>query len=195
MRRALCVLIAALAVVTLADGAQAEPRVRHQSGPHWVWFGPSNYAGSGAAYGITITGPGGAVLDQGFSNTLCSNGATWANSVTNYFTAKRQGLRNQGFTLVTVASVIRPNGTGVNYRRQNITWTRRVNGVLKRGTFQFDYDFANNVDGVNYCYARNLGMYSNNSVWNQRKVTLASINNSLAYSGPGACDPSPTTPC
>jgi hypothetical protein len=199
-RRLLSALALALALVAGSTaGAQAQvpeaARIRHQSGPHWVWFGPANYAGSGSAYGITITGPGGAVLDMGFSNLLCSPGATWNASVANYFRAKRQGLINQGYQLLTASNIVRPNGTGVNYRRQNLTWRRTVGGVQKRGIFQFDYDFATNVSGVNYCYARNLGEYSNTAVWRQRQVTLRNINNSLAYSGPGACDPSPSTPC
>lgn len=184
-----------LAGVGEAQAQEAGPRVRHQTGCCWVWFGPNNYSAGGGAYGITITGPGGAVLDQGFSNILCSNGATWQASVTNYFRAKRQGLQQQGFQLLTASNIVRPNGTGVNYRRQRLTWRRTVGGVTKRGEFEFDYDFATNVDGVNYCYARNLGIYSNQNVWAQRRPTLVNINNSLAYSGPGACDPSPTTPC
>jgi hypothetical protein len=198
MRRFLAVLLALVALLALADGAraqEAEPRVRHQTGCCWVWFGPSNYHAGGGAYGITITGPGGAVLDTGFSSILCSNGATWQNSVTNYFRAKRRGLTQQGFQLLTASNIIHPNGTGTMYRRQNLTWRRTVNGVQKRGIFQFDYDFSTNVDGVNYCFARNLGEYSNSNVWAQRQVTLRNINDSLAYSGPGACDPSPSTPC
>jgi hypothetical protein len=38
-------------------------------------------------------------------------------------------------------------------------------------------------------------MYSNNAVWNAVRPTLASINNSLAYSGPGACDPTAVSNC
>jgi hypothetical protein len=198
MRRALAVLTALVALLCLVDGAQAQeaqPRIRHQTGAYWVWFGPANYHAGGGAYGITVTGPGGAVLDTGFSSTLCSNGATWQNSVNNYFRAKRQGLTRQGFQLLTASNIVHPNGTGEMYRRQNLTWRRTVGGVQKRGIFQFDYDFSTNVDGVNYCYARNLGEYSNTAVWPQRQVTLRNINNSLAYSGPGACDPSPSTPC
>jgi hypothetical protein len=174
---------------------EATSRVRHQSGPYWVWFGPANYSGGGGAYGITITGPGGAVLDLGFSSTLCANGATYANSVNNYFASKRRGLINQGFRLTSASRIVNPGGGGPMYRRQNLTWTRNVGGVVKRGIFQFDYDFSTNVDGLNYCYQRSLGEYSNNATWANVRNTLASINNSLAYSGPGACNPTQASNC
>jgi hypothetical protein len=192
---ALLLALLVLAPLTPADAQESRARTRHQTGCCWVWFGPATYHGGGGAYGITITGPGAAVLDLGFSSTLCSSGATWNNSVTNYFRAKRRGLTQQGFQLLTASNIVHPAQTGAMYRRQNLTWRRTVNGVQKRGIFQFDYDYSTTVDGVNYCYARNLGEYSNTSVWAQRQVTLRNINNSLAYSGPGACDPSPTTNC
>jgi len=161
--------------------------VRHR-GPHWVWFGPAGWTAAYGAYGITISGRNGATLDQGFSSILCANGATWANSVTNYFAGKRAGLRGQGFTLLSSSPVSRPPGTGPNYRRQTIQWRR--NNV--RGQFLFDYDFSTNV---NYCHARNLGLYSNRASWTALRPVLLQVNGTLAYSGPGACDPSPSTPC
>jgi hypothetical protein len=193
-------LLALLLLTPFAPApAQAAPeaasRVRHQTGCCWVWFGPANYRGGGGAYGITITGPGGAVVDLGFSSTICANGATYAQSVNNYFAAKRRGLINQGFRLTAASRIVNPGGGGPMYRRQNLTWTRTVNRVVKRGVFQFDYDFSTNVSGINYCYQRSLGMYSNNAVWNAVRPTLASINNSLAYSGPGACDPTGISNC
>jgi hypothetical protein len=184
-----------LLLATQGEAQAATPRVRHQTGCCWVWFGPATYHGGGGAYGITITGPGGAVLDTGFSSTICSNGATWNASVTNYFRAKRQGLTGQGFQLLTASAITHPNGTPSTYRRQRLTWRRTVGGVVKRGEFELDYDFTTNSGGVNYCYARNLGIYSNRGVWNARRPTLVSINRSLAYSGPGACTPTPTVNC
>jgi hypothetical protein len=185
-----------LLLATQGEAQAAQPRIRHQTGCCWVWFGPANYQAGGGSYGINIAGPGNAILDLGFSSTLCSSGATWQQSVNNYFAAKRQGVRNSGLQILTASAIFHPAQTGTMYRRQNLTFRRVVNGQVRtRGVLQFDYDFSQNVDGINYCYARNLGMYSNAGVWNQRRTTLANINSSLAYSGPGACDPSPTTNC
>ena len=169
--------------------------VRHQAGPYWVWFGPRSWSGSGSANGITILGTGGAVLDTGFSSILCAGGATWGQSVTNYFARKRTQLRNQGYTLLSTTNIIRPSGTGPNYRRQQIQWRRTAGGVTRRGLFEFDYDFNQSVGAINYCFARNLGFYSRADTWNALRPVLIQVNQRLAYSGPGACDPSPSTPC
>lgn len=192
-------LALALSVPALPAAAQAPPPpaaeggngvIRH-SGPNWVWFGPRSWTASYSAYGITISGGNGATLDQGFSSILCAPGATWPASVTNYFGRKRAELRDNGFTLLSASQITRPPGTGVNYRRQTIQW-RRAN---LRGQFVFDYDFSAFVSGVNYCFARNLGLYSNRTSWTALRPVLLQVNASLAYSGPGACDPSPSTPC
>jgi len=169
--------------------------VRHQAGPFWVWFGPQSWTGSGSANGLTIFGTGGAVLDTGFSSILCANGATYPQSVTNYFAQRRNQLRNQGYTLLSATNIVRPAGTGPSYRRQQIQWRRTSGGATRRGFFEFDYDCSQNVDGINYCFARNLGLYSLANTWASRRPILIQINQRLAYSGPGACDPSPSTPC
>lgn len=168
--------------------------VRHQAGPFWVWFGPQSWNGSGSANGLTILGTGGAVLDTGFSSIICAPGASWNQSVNNYFAQKRNQLRNQGFVLLSATNIVRPGGDEF-YRRQQIQWRRTSGGVTRRGFFEFDYDFSTNVDGINYCFARNLGLYSLANTWNTRRPILIQINQRLAYSGPGGCNPVPGTPC
>lgn len=187
-------MVATLALFAPTAFADGDRRVHH-SGRFWAWDGPRGYVGSPSANGITITGPNGATLDTGFSSTICSNGATWAQSVTNYFNSKRQGLRQSGFTLSNVSNIVHPRGTPELYRRQRMSFTVQSGGVTKQGELTFDYSFNTNVDGLNYCYARNLGIYSNRNVFGTVRPTLIAINNSLVYFGPGACTPSPTTPC
>lgn len=186
---------ALLALVLLATPAlAAEPEVHH-SGTFWAWDAPRSFVGSESANGITITGPNGATLDQGFSSILCAGGANWDASVTNYFAAKRRDLRGRGFVLSNVSAIVHPTGTPAMYRRQKMSFTVTAAGVAKRGTFTFDYNYNTTVDTVNYCYGRNLGIYANSAQWTTVRPTLLAINNSLVYFGPGACTPSPSTPC
>lgn len=194
-RTPLLALAVAAALLLLAAPADAAAPEVHHSGQFWAWNAPASFVSSESAYGITITGPNGATLDTGFSSTLCANGATWDNSVTNYFAAKRRQLRQSGFTLSNVSNIAHPRGTPALYRRQRMNFTVRSGATTKKGEFTFDYDFSQNVDGVNYCFARNLGIYANQSKFAALRPTLININNSLVYSGPGACSPSPSTPC
>jgi hypothetical protein len=187
-------MVATLALLTPAAFGVGDPEVHH-SGTFWAWDAPASFVGSESANGITITGANGATLDTGFSSILCANGATWDNSVTNYFASKRRGLRNTGFTLSNVSNIAHPAGTPTLYRRQRMNFTVQSGATVKKGEFTFDYNFNTNVDGVNYCFARNLGIYSNRAKFATLRPTLVNINNSLVYFGPGACTPSPSTPC
>lgn len=191
-------LLFASVVTTLAlltgPASAAQPEVHH-SGTFWAWDAPASFVGSESANGITITGPNGATVDTGFSSILCAGGATWDNSVANYFAGKRRGLRQSGFTLSNVSNIVHPTGTPSFYRRQRMSFTVRSGAVTKKGEFTFDYNFNTNVGGVNYCFGRNLGLYSNQSKFASLRPTLVNINNSLVYFGPGACTPSPSTPC
>ena len=193
-RRSLLLPSVLVALVLLATPAGAAPEVHH-SGTFWSWDAPSGFVGSESAYGITITGPSGATVDTGFSSILCANGATYDLSVTNYFAGKRRSLRQGGFTLSDVSTIGHPSGTPTSYRRQRMNFTVRSGAVTKKGELTFDYAFNTSVDGVNYCFARNLGLYSNQAKFASLRTTLVNINRSLVYFGPGACIPSPSTPC
>ena len=58
--------------------------------------------------------------------------------------------------------------------------------VLFKGVGTFDYDFQTTVDGLSYCYQRSIARYANRPAWNAVKGTLAQVERSFAYSGPGA---------
>lgn len=78
-----------------------------------------------------------------------------------------------------------PSGFSSTYRRQVLKGTNNAQGK-KQGELTLDYDFTTNVDGVNYCYSRNLAKFANANAWKDQKKTLKHVQNSLAYSGPGA---------
>lgn len=158
--------------------------VRHE-GKHWVWFGPRSWDAGYGVYGITVLGDRGATLDLGFSSILCAAGATWNDSVANYFKANRTSLRQSGWKLDKVSAIVHPGGFGPNYRRQTIAFRVRNGGTRYRGVALFDYDFTTTVDTVNYCYQRSLAKYARTQSWRDLANTLQRVQNSLAYSGPG----------
>jgi hypothetical protein len=189
IRRALAALVTtALLVCGLAAPAQAAraPKFVKHSGHFWVWFGPASWDASYSSQGITASSSSGLdVLDLGFSNLICTTAPTWKKSVTKYFANTRAGLRKNGFTIEKKSALVHPSGTGRDYRRQALQVRVRSGGVTYRGVFTYDYDFAENVDGLNYCYQRSLAKYAPASRWNTMKATLTKVQNSLAYSGPG----------
>lgn len=190
-------LVLAVATVLLLVGSPAgaaEPEVHHD-GTYWDWDAPANFVGSEGAYGITFTGPNGATLSTAFSTSVCANGSTYNDRVTNYFAAKRRQLRQSGYTLSNVSAIARPTGTPQKYRRQRMDFTVRNGSVTKKGELTFDYRFSAAVTGVSYCDARDLVILSNQSKFATLRPTLVSINNSLEYFGPGPCTPAPSTPC
>ena len=185
MKRLVLRLLLVLALAFSAGFAAQAPAaaVRH-SGPNWVWFGPASWNAGYGVYGITVLGGNGATLDLGFSSTICAPGATWADSVRNYFTGQRRALRNRGWTF-EASRIVRPSGFSSLYRRQVLRGDHNP-GVNQRGVIILDYDFTTNVDGVNYCYQRSIAKYSHTRQWNRLRFTLQDVQNSLAYSGPGA---------
>ncbi len=176
-------------VLALALGAgfaaQAPAAAVRHSGPNWVWFGPASWTAGYGTYGITILGGNGATLDLGFSSTFCAGGTTWADSVRNYFARQRSQLRQRGWTFRTVGQIHRPRGFSELYRRQVLLADHNP-GPNQRGQIILDYDFTQNVDGVNYCYQRSIAKYSFTRNWANLRTTLQNVQNSLAYSGPGA---------
>jgi hypothetical protein len=169
--------------------------VRQQSGPYWVWFGPPDWIGSGGTYGITIQGGDGATLDYGFSSAICTAGANWEESVTNYYAAVHQYLRGNGYEITGTSPITRPDGSSEYYRRQDVTFRLNQGGVVKEGLLTFDYDFTSATAETYYCFTRNLGIYANQDEWAALRPILVQVQNSLAYSGPGGCDPNPGAPC
>ena len=174
----LTVLIPALALP--ASPASAADTVH--TGPSWSWTGPSTWDDAQGTYGITVLGERKATYDLGFSTTLCSSGATWADSVRNYFKAKRKQLKNNGLELSDVSAI---KNLGGDYRRQTMkveqSGRKGVQGVV-----ELDYDFTQSVDGVNYCYQRSEARTAKKAAWGDVKGKLAKVGRTLAYFGPGA---------
>jgi hypothetical protein len=193
LRTAATTIAAAAALILVgAPSAQAAPATRHH-GHFWVWFGPRSWDAVYGTYGITVSSPSGNdVLDLGFSSTLCSAGATYAKSVKHHFAAQRTQLRQNGLNITDASQIVRPGGATKDYRRQvlNVKFSRH--GTRFTGVITLDYDFQENVDGVNYCYARNLAKSAPSSRWTDTRHTLNSIHQSLAYSGPGVPKQDPT---
>jgi hypothetical protein len=174
-------------------GAEGGNFVRH-AGPNWVWFGPRSWRAAYGTYGITVFGPDRGI-DLGFSTSLCAPGGTYQESVTNYFTQRRTALRQQGYTILGASAIVRPTGTPASYRRQTLQLRVRRGGVTVRGQFSFDYDFSATVDGINYCYERNLALTARQRQWDAARPVLVRVQRTFAYSGPGACTPTPTLDC
>jgi hypothetical protein len=181
LARAILALVTAASILgATAPAANAAPH----SGPNWTWQGPASWDAAYGTYGITVLGNAGATLDLGFSSTICASGATWEKSVKNYFKAARRQLRNSGWNL-RAGNIGHPSGFSSTYRRQVLKGTNGAQGATT-GVITLDYDFTTNVDGLSYCYQRSLAKYSNTSRWKGLRKKLTKVQNSLAYSGPGA---------
>ncbi len=194
-RTTLLGLSVAAVLVLVGSPAGAAPPEVHHDGTFWDWNAPATFTSSEGSTGITITGPNGATLDTGFATTICTAGANWNASFTNYFAAKRQQLRQAHYTLSNVSAITHPTGTPQKYRRQTMTFTVASGGLTKKGEITFDYTPSDTVGGVNYCATRSLVIYSNQSKFATLRPTLVNINSSLVYTGPGPCTPAPSTPC
>lgn len=185
MTRPLTRAVLALAtVLALLLTTPAPATAVTHTGPNWSWDGPADWDAAYGTYGITVLGDKGATLDLGFSSTLCASGATWEKSVKKWFRGVRQQLKRSGWDL-KAGKIKRPSGFSGTYRRQVLKGTNDAQGA-KRGEITVDYDFTTTVDGVSYCYSRNVARYANANAWNSRKRTLKHVQNSLAYFGPGA---------
>ncbi len=172
--------------------AQALPprSIRHQGGPHWVWFGPRNWQAATGAYGITITSPEGLrSLDYGFSSILCATGNTLGESVNRHFAQQRAAVRNAGTwrRVRMQAGPIRRLSTtqfGVNYFRQVVAISGRAQGVAMRGELVFDYSLAT---GPTYCFSRNQSRVAPANGFGVSIRQLRSMQGALAYSAPSYC--------
>ena len=189
----LAVIAALLAVGTLVaispanahQSERGERTVRH-SCTDWVWFGPRSWDASCSTNGITVLGDRGATVDLGFSSTVCAPGATYDQSVTRYYQSLRSSLKQSGWKFDATSSVARPAGASSTYRRQTISFHTGRGAKKLQGVSSFDYDFTTAVDGVSYCYQRSIARYAKGRDWDRVKGTLAKVERSFAYSGPGA---------
>ena len=174
-----------VAPASAADDAERGERFVRHSCPNWVWFGPRSWDAGCGTYGITVLGDDGATIDLGFSSILCSAGATYDQSVARYFRDLRASLRGNGWRFDRTSAIAHPAGSPSTYRRQTISFhTNGRRGTQGVGTF--DYDFTTTVDGVSYCYQRSIARYADRRAWDAAKGTLARVERSFAYSGPGA---------
>ncbi|MEP9365430.1 hypothetical protein ABLE68_20855 [Nocardioides sp. CN2-186] len=193
MRKLLLALVAALLLtgtLVATSPAQAgpvgrgEPTVPHTC-TNWAWSGPQSWTASCGTYGITITGDRGATLDLGFSTTICAKGATYAQSVKNYYKSVQASLKESGWKLDATSPIARPQGASPHYRSQMISFHTGRGAKKMQGVATFDYDFTSTSGGTSYCYQRSIARYAKASAWNGVKGTLAKVEDSLAYSGPG----------
>lgn len=176
-----CLVLPLLALTFVVSSATPSLADNH-SGPYWAWEGPAKWTAAYGAYGITILGNRGAVLDLGFSSITCSPGGSWDESVANYFAGQRQSLASAGWQFTSVSAIAAPAGMSPTYRRQVVA------GKIgrKRGVAAIDYDFTSNVSGLNYCYQRRLAKAANKRGLKASMRILNRAEATLAYSGPGA---------
>src|SRR5690349_18350365 len=105
-----------------------------------------------------------------------------ADTMKNYFKAKREQLRDSGLALSDVSPI---KNLGGDYRRQTMNVEKGGRKGV-RGVVELDYDFTEYVDGVDYCYQRSEARTAKKSAWNVVEGKLAKVGNTLAYFGPGA---------
>lgn len=178
--RAAGVLVLGLASVLPAAPAAAADVVH--TGEYWSWTGPKSWDDAQGVYGITVLGNDAATYDLGFSSIFCADGATWDESVKNYFKARRQELKDSGLKLSDVSKI---KNLGGDYRRQSMKIAQPDDDGVK-GIVILDYDFTTTVDGVNYCYQRSESRTAAKDAYKAVKDKLAQVNSTLAYFGPGA---------
>lgn len=185
---ALLVSIAAVVVSALTAAIGASPAAaadKVHTGQYWSWTGPKSWSDVQGAYGITVLGDGAATFDFGFSSTLCAPGSTYGASVENYFTAQRRALRERGWKFDAVSSIQKVTDVSPDYRRQTIEARVTNGGIQYRGVLTFDYDYLTSVDNVSYCYQASKARTAKSKAWSDVKTSLAKVERTLAYRGPG----------
>lgn len=116
--RILATLIASVVLVCTVSVPANAADVVH-TGTYWSWTGPKSWKDAQGAYGITILGGSAAVLDLGFSTTLCASGKDWDASVRNHFKAQRKKLTDRGARLTKVGRIVAVGGDAF-HRRQTV---------------------------------------------------------------------------
>lgn len=148
-RLAMVVAIAATAALALAACEPAPgPTIRHQAGPNWVWFGPSNWISSHSTNTLVVTSPTGEnEVVSGFSpSPVPCPASTSLAALNTHFDARRVNLRDlSGLTNWRTESRTRPfqmpPAYGPSYFRQNVNFTgtdslgRRVQGEASMDVF------------------------------------------------------------
>ncbi|MCU0294755.1 MAG: hypothetical protein MUD05_01725 [Candidatus Nanopelagicales bacterium] len=170
--------------------------IKHQNSQYWSWAGPRNWVSADGAYGITIVSGNGLLTnDYGFSSILCGNGASVQESVANYFAGQRstlrQSLRSNWRRVAVDSSRIRQlpeAGYGPLYFRQGFAVSGRAEGRDWRGEVILDYSLAS---GPTYCFARNQSRTAPAQGFRTSIRQLRSVQDSIAYFGPGVPGGSP----
>lgn len=165
--------------------------ITHQNSQYWSWAGPRNWTSADGAYGIFISsGNGKLSLDYGFSTVLCATGADAAASTRAYFGAQRatlrQSLQGSWRRVRLDSSRIRQlpqSAYGPLYFRQSLVATGRASGEQVVARVTFDYSLAS---GPTYCYARSISKVAPAAGLRRSMSWLGSVQDSLAYFGPGA---------
>lgn len=165
--------------------------INHQNSQYWTWAGPRNWTSADGAYGIFIqSGNGQLSLDYGFSTVLCAAGADAAASTRAYFSqqraALRQGLEASWRRVRLDTSRIRQlpqDAYGPLYFRQSLVATGRAGGQPVVARVTFDYSLAS---GPTYCFGRSLSKVAPAAGVQRSMRWLGSVQDSLAYFGPGA---------
>ena len=182
--------VAAPPAVAVAP-AELPPRsITHQNSQFWTWAGPRNWVSADGAYGIAISSGNGLLnIDYGFSSVLCASGNTLQESVTNYYAQQRAQLRqslraNWRQVRMRVSNIRQlPEGAyGPTYFRQSYQVSGRAQGTGFAGEIQLDYSLAT---GPTYCFSRNEARTAPAAGFRTSIRQLRSVQNSIAYFGPG----------
>ncbi len=177
----------------VAPAALPPRSVRHKNSEFWVWFGPRSWQSVDSKQGIRITSANGLLdLDYGFSSTICASGQTLAQSVNAYFTQHRAQLR-QSLRAAWRRPTLRTSGIrqlparsyGNLYFRESYAVSGRAGGIRFRGEIQSDYSLAS---GPTYCFVRDEARTAPRAGYRTSIRQLRSVQNALAYFGPGAPD-------
>ncbi len=183
----------AAAVSRVVPTALPPKSVRHKNSEFWTWFAPRDWESVDSKQGITVSSGNGLLnLDYGFSSTICTTGQTISESVNTYFAQQRaqlqQSLQSTWRRSAIAASRIvqKPAGTyGPLYFRQSYQVSGVAAGVRFRGEIQMDYSLAT---GPTYCFVRNEARTAPAAGFRTSIRQLRSVQNALAYFGPGATD-------
>ena len=183
--------LAATGVIATGGSASAElpPKsIVHHSSSYWSWSGPRSWVSVDSAYGISIQG-GNLGIDYGFSSIICSAGRTQAESVRRYFADQNTTLRasvrsnwRKGKVRASRVKQLPVRSYGPSYFRQSLKIKGKEGRLRMKGEIQLDYSLAS---GPTYCFSRSESRVAPAQGYGRSIRQLRSVQNSLAYFGPG----------